>query len=83
MPALWAASVYGLNTNSLSHTYKRERTYGMNEINYVKYTLRSQSLYQSLQEIMKVKAFSLIKWNDMKPVLAKFAPNLFAWKPKG
>lgn len=82
MPALWAASVYGLDSSNLPRTYKRERTYGMNETNYVKYTFRSQSLIHTLSEIIKVKAFSLIKWNDMKPIIAKIMPDLFAYKSK-
>lgn len=80
MPALWAASVYGLESSYMPRNYKRKRTYGMNETNYVKYTLRSQSLINSISEILKVKAFSLIKWNDMRPLFAKAFPSIFAYK---
>lgn len=57
--------------------FKREITYGMNEINYIKYTLRRQSFIKSVSEILKTKAFSLIKLNDMKPVLAKIVAFYF------
>ena len=80
MPAIWAASVYGLDSSSMPRTYKRKRTYCMNEINYAKYTLRSQSLFLSLREIVNVRAFSLIKWNDMKPIVAKIIKSIFTKK---
>lgn len=80
MPALWASSVYGLDSSSMPRTYKRDRTYGMNETNYVKYTLCSQALGQSFREIMKVKACSLIKLNDMRPVFVKALLAIFAYK---
>ena len=79
MPALWVASVYGLDSSDMSRTFKRDRTYGMNETNYVKYTLHSQSIIKTLCELSKVKAFSLIKWNDLKPIAAKILPSLFAY----
>lgn len=83
MPALWAASVYGLDSSDMSRTFKRDRTYGMNETNYVKYTLHSQSIIKTVCELSKVKAFSLIKWNDMKPIAAKIMSSLFAYNTSG
>lgn len=80
IPALWAASAYGMDISKMPQTFKRLRTYGMNEANYVKYTLRSQSLFKSIKEILKVRAFSLIKFNDMKPVFARLVPILFAFR---
>lgn len=80
IPALWATSAMGQKDSSLSLTYKRKRTYCMNETNYIKYTLRHQPIGKSIFEIFKTKAFSLIKWDDMKPVFAKAFPSLFAFK---
>ena len=80
IPALWAMSALGKNISKLSLKYKRKRTYCMNEINYIKYTLMHQSGVRSISEIFKVKAFSLIKWNDMRPVFAKVMPRIFAYK---
>lgn len=71
LPALWAASALGLNISSLSKRLNRPRTYGMNEANYLKYTLLSQPFFTSFKEVSKARVFSLCKWNDMVPVLAK------------
>lgn len=71
IPSLWAANVLGLDTSDLRKTLIRPRTYGMNEVNYVKYTLKSQSIITSFKELLRVKAFSLCKWDDMQPVIAK------------
>lgn len=70
IPALWAATVYNQN-RALPREFKRKRTYGLNEINYLKYTLRSQSICRSICEFFRAKAFSLIKWDDLKPFFAK------------
>lgn len=80
IPALWVMSAKGKDISKMPHSYKREQTYCMNEINYIKYTLRRQSFIKSVSEILKTKAFSLIKLNDMKPVLAKLLPSIFAVK---
>ena len=71
MPAIWACCALALDSAKLPRTFKRERTYGMNEINYIKYTLNLKHLIRCLREISTVKAFSLIKLNDMKPVCYK------------
>ena len=76
IPALWAASVLEQNMSELSKKLKRSRTYGINEINYIKYTLRSQSLYVSIKELFRAKAFSMCKWNDMVPVFTKIFYSL-------
>lgn len=80
IPALWVMSTKGNNISNIAHSYKRKHTYCMNEINYMKYTLRRQSFIKSVSEILKTKAFSLIKLDDMKPVLAKLLPSIFAVK---
>lgn len=80
IPALWAMSATGRRIAEMPRSYKRKRTFCMNETNYVKYTLRQQSLIKSISEILKTKAFSLIKWNDMRPVLAKVLPSMFAFR---
>lgn len=80
IPALWTMSALGKSISNLSSEYKRKRTYGMNEMNYIKYTLRRQSCIKSISEILKTKAFSLIKWNDMRPVFAKIIPWVFAYR---
>lgn len=71
MPALWVYACLGKDSSKLSRVFKRRYTYGMNEINYLKYTFSIQRLIQCIKEIVSVKAFSLIKWNDMKPVVYK------------
>ncbi len=71
IPAIWASTALGRGTSDLRKSLVRTRTYGMNEINYIKYTLKAQSIVTSCREIMCAKAFSLCKWNDMLPVLAK------------
>lgn len=82
IPYLWSASVYGLDMKNIPRVYKRSRTYGMNEPNYLKYTLKSQSIFQTVKEIIKVDAFSLIKANDMKPLFAKIFPSIFAYRKR-
>lgn len=71
IPALWASKVLGQKTSNIRKSLVRSRTYGMNEINYIKYTLKTQSIVTSLKEILHARAFSLCKWNDMLPVFAK------------
>lgn len=71
MPALWVHSCMGNDSSKLSRVFKRRYTYGMNEINYLKYTFSFKRLFQCFREIANVKAFSLIKWDDMKPVISK------------
>ena len=71
MPALWAYSSLGKDSSNLSRTFKRPYTYGMNEINYLKYTFNFKNFIRCLKEIFSVRAFSLIKINDMKPVVYK------------
>lgn len=80
IPALWAMSAIGRDITKFPHSYKRRKTYCINETNYVKYTLCQQSLMNSISEIKKTKSFSLIKWDDMKPVLAKALPSFFAFR---
>lgn len=71
MPAIWAYSCMGKDSSELSRTFKRKYTYGMNEINYLRYTFKLKYFIRCLKEISRVKAFSLIKINDMKPVVYK------------
>lgn len=71
MPALWVYSCADKDSSKLSRVFKQRYTYGMNEINYLKYTFSIKQLIQCIKEIISVKAFSLIKWDDMKPVLNK------------
>lgn len=76
MPAIWACSVMGLDSSHLSKTFKRERTYGMNEINYIKYTLSIRSLLKCLKEVSKVNVFSIIRLEDMRPFFFKIIYGL-------
>ena len=69
IPALWAISAMGGDIAHIPRTYKRRETYCMNEVNYVKYTLFHQSIVKSVYEILQTKAFSLLKWNDLRPVV--------------
>lgn len=71
MPAIWAYSCIGKDSSNLSRLFKRRNTYGMNEVNYFKYTFKFKYLIQCFKEIFSVNAFSLIKKNDMKPVAYK------------
>ena len=77
LPAIWACSALGLDSSHLSRTFKRKYTYGMNEINYIKYTFSLRHIVHCVKEISRVSAFSLIKMDDMRPVLYKII-NAFA-----
>jgi len=77
LPALWCGSVLGKNTSHVQRQLLRKKTYGMNEVNYFKYTFSWKYFIRCIKEIFSVKAFSLIKWNDMKPVVFKL---LYAFK---
>lgn len=74
IPAFWAMSAADNICINMPYSYKREKTFCMNEINYIKYTFFQQSIFKSFSEILKTKAFSLIKLDDMRPVVAKFLP---------
>lgn len=82
IPAIWVASAYGICGKNLSRTYKRKETFCMNEVNYLKYTLCHQSLVKTILEILKTRAFSMIKLDDMKPVMGKILPSIFADRDK-
>ena len=71
IPSLWAASVLGIDTSNKRKSLIHPRTYGMNEVNYLRYTIRSQSLLTSIKEFFSAKAFSLCKLDDMIPVFSK------------
>ena len=71
MPAIWAYSCMGKDSSKLSRSFVRKDTYGMNEVNYFKYTFKLKHFIRCVKEILKTKAFSLIKINDMKPVAYK------------
>ena len=71
LPAIWAYFAMGLDSSHLSRTLKRQCAYGMNEINYMKYTFSFRHMFKCIKEILKVSAFSLIKFDDMRPVLFK------------
>ena len=71
MPAIWVSSCVNKDTSLSSRVFKRQYTYGMNEVNYFKYTFKFKYLIQSFKEILSVRAFSFIKKNDMKPVAYK------------
>ena len=71
MPALWVHSCIGKDSSRLSRVFKRRYTYGMNEVNYLKYTFTARHFFKCIREIFNVRAFSLIKWNDMNPVISK------------
>lgn len=72
IPAIWSAIAYGINSNKFSRVFKREITYGMNEINYIKYTLKRVGIIQTFKDIFKAKAFSLWNSKDIKPFFYKF-----------
>lgn len=72
IPAIWAASSYGLATNNYHKVFNRERTYGMNEINYFKYTMKKVGIIQTIKDVCKAKAFSLYNANDLRPFFYKF-----------
>lgn len=71
MPSIWVYSCLNLDSSNLSRIFLRPYTYGMNEINYLKYSLKITHLYKCIKEICSVKAFSLLKFNDMLPVFYK------------
>ena len=47
MPAIWTFSSLGLDASDLSRTFKRKYTYGMNEINYLKYTFKLKHIFKA------------------------------------
>lgn len=71
LPTIWAYSALGLDSSHLPRSFKRRYTYGMNEVNYLKYTFSLRHIFCCIKEIFKVHAFSLMKLNDMRPVLFK------------
>lgn len=72
IPAIWVASAYNQDTKRFSRKFVRKCTFGMNEINYLKYTLKKVGIVQTLKDIAKTHAFSLFKADDIKPFLYKF-----------
>lgn len=72
LPAIWAASCYHENPKLLGRNFIRKRTYGMNEINYLKYSLRELGVVQSIKNVCKTSAFSLFMKEDIKPFAYKF-----------
>lgn len=77
LPAIWAADINGMDISNFNKEIKYQRTYGINEANYIKYTLLNQSLIKSIGEIKKARAFSLILWDDMMPVIMKVIYSIY------
>ncbi len=71
IPAIWTAYCYGYDMKEYPITFKRERTYGLNEINYIKYGLKQNGIVGTIKNVLRAKAFSLYKYNDIKPLLFK------------
>lgn len=71
MPAIWAYSCMGKNSSNLSRSFKRKKTFGMNEVNYFKYTFKFKYIIKCMKEIFSTNAFSLVKFNDMLPFFYK------------
>lgn len=72
IPAIWTAAAYGIDVKKYSRSFKWNCTYGMNEINYLKYTFKKVGIIQAVKDFYKTKAFSLWCFYDIKPFLYKF-----------
>lgn len=71
LPAIWAAYCYGYDLSKFPTSFKRDKTYGMNEVNYFKYGLKRVSFFETIGNFLKAKAFSLYKFGDFKPLVYK------------
>ena len=71
LPAIWTAYCYGYDLSIFPTSFKRERTYGLNGANYIKYGLKKVSLFETLKNFFITKAFSIYKHWDVKPLIFK------------
>jgi len=71
IPAIWTAYCYGYDWHKFPITFKRDKTYGLNEINYIKYGIKKTGIIRTIKNVFKAKAFSLYKVNDVKPLIYK------------
>lgn len=75
IPAIWAASCYGYDLSVFPKEFIRDKTYGLNEVNYLKYGLKKEGFIKSIKNVRRTKAFSLCMKGDMKPSLYKVIYN--------
>lgn len=71
IPAIWTAYCYGYDWQKYPTSFKRERTYGLNEMNYIKYGIKKTGIVGTIRNVIRAKAFSLFKSNDIKPLIYK------------
>lgn len=71
LPSIWTAFCYGQDLANYPTTFKREKTYGMNGVNYIKYGLKKVSIIDTIKNFFRTKAFSIYKAGDVKPLLYK------------
>lgn len=78
IPAIWVYSCLNMDASGLPRTFKRKYTYGMNEVNYFKYTFRLAYIRQCIRDVARTDVFSRLKLNDMKPVLYNLYLKMFS-----
>ena len=71
IPSIWTAYCYGYDLKKFPTTFTRDKTYGLNEINYIKYGIRKTGCIGTVKNIIRTKAFSLYKCGDIKPLIYK------------
>lgn len=71
IPAIWTAYCYGFDWQKYPITFKREKTYGLNEMNYIKYGIKKTGIVGTIRNMIRAKAFSLYKSDDIKPLIYK------------
>jgi predicted ATP-grasp superfamily ATP-dependent carboligase len=75
MPAIWAYTSLGKDTVELPRTFKRRNTYGMNEINYLKYTFKFKHLIKCINSDYLVR-LHLKKISDLLDIRLVLRKNL-------
>lgn len=72
LPALLVGSLYGKDISNLARTFSKERTYGMNEVNYVKYQLDWHSLKENIRDWRQCACYTIFDRKDIRPFFYKF-----------
>ena len=72
LPAIWVSSIYGQNNDMLSRHLKKKITYGMNEINYIKYQVHLKTIVENIKDWIKCDCYTIFNWRDLRPFLYKF-----------
>lgn len=71
MPYLWACLSVGILSDASMMKLKKNRTYGMTEISYIKY-LQWKKTLKVIEEWWKADCYSIFSWKDPLPFFYKF-----------